>query len=327
MTMETKGRVLIVDGMALLFRAFYATSYGGYIRKTRSGLPTNAVYGFLQYFFDAVSTFEPSHIVCCWDMGKGTFRTEKYDGYKSNRDEPPLEMIPQFDLAKEVVAELGVPNIGLAGYEADDCIGTLASCYGEESEVYILTGDHDMLQLVTDRIKVVIMKKGRGNYKVYDPAALWEEKGLTPAQVVDLKGFMGDTSDNYPGVRGIGEKTALKLLAEYQTVEGVIENLEKLPKGVRAKIEADLDMLHLSRELAEIRRDVPVVCTLAECLWELQRENAARKFRELEFGSLLHLIAVAAEEPVLVEAAEETAAGRESGSALPGITDISDPFA
>lgn len=301
MRAETKGRVMLVDGMALLFRAFYATSYGGYIRKTKAGLPTNAVYGFLQYFFDAVSTFEPSHVVCCWDMGKGTFRTEKYDGYKSNRIEAPLELIPQFDLVKDVVAELGVPNIGLAGYEADDCIGTLASCYSENSEVYILTGDHDMLQLIDENVKVVIMKKGRSNYKVYDLAELLEEKGLTPRQVIDLKGFMGDTSDNYPGVKGIGEKTALKLLTEYGTVEGVIENLQLLPKGVRTKIEADLDMLHLSRELAEIRCDVPVVCELTEALWQLQRETAARKFQELEFGSLMHLIAEVQDERGIVQ--------------------------
>ncbi|ETT55332.1 hypothetical protein C171_20132 [Paenibacillus sp. FSL H8-237] len=301
MRTETMGRVMLVDGMALLFRAFYATSYGGYIRKTKDGLPTNAVYGFLQYFFDAVSTFEPSHVVCCWDMGKGTFRTEKYDGYKSNRIEAPLELIPQFDLVKEVVAELGVPNIGLAGYEADDCIGTLASCYSDNSEVYILTGDHDMLQLIDENVKVVIMKKGRSNYKVYDLAELLEDKGLTPRQVIDLKGFMGDTSDNYPGVKGIGEKTALKLLTEYGTVEGVIENLHLLPKGVRSKIEADLDMLHLSRELAEIRCDVPVVCELAEALWQLQRETAVRKFQELEFGSLMHLIAEVQDERGIVQ--------------------------
>lgn len=301
MRTDTTGRVMLVDGMALLFRAFYATSYGGYIRKTKEGLPTNAVYGFLQYFFDAVSTFEPSHVVCCWDMGKGTFRTEKYDGYKSNRIEAPLELIPQFDLVKEVVAELGVPNIGLAGYEADDCIGTLASCYSDNSEVYILTGDHDMLQLIDENVKVVIMKKGRSNYKVYDLAELLEDKGLTPRQVIDLKGFMGDTSDNYPGVKGIGEKTALKLLTEYGTVEGVIENLHLLPKGVRSKIEADLDMLHLSRELAEIRCDVPVVCELAEALWQLQRETAARKFQELEFGGLMHLIAEVQDERGIVQ--------------------------
>lgn len=301
MSAETTGRVMLVDGMALLFRAFYATSYGGYIRKTKAGLPTNAVYGFLQYFFDAVSTFEPSHVVCCWDMGKGTFRTEKYSGYKSNRIDAPLELIPQFELVKEVVTGLGVPNIGLVGFEADDCIGTLASYFSEESEVYVLTGDHDMLQLVNDSVKVVIMKKGRSNYKVYDLAELLEDKGLTPLQVIDLKGFMGDTSDNYPGVKGIGEKTALKLLTEYGTVEGVIENLHLLPKGVRAKIESDLEMLHLSRDLAQIRCDVPIACTLAECLWELQRETAARKFEELEFGSLMHLIAGVKDERGIVQ--------------------------
>lgn len=176
MSSVTTGRVMIVDGMALLFRAFYATSYGGYIRKTKAGLPTNAVYGFLQYFFDAVSTFEPSHVVCCWDMGKGTFRTEKYDGYKSNRIDAPLELIPQFDLVKEVVAELGVPNIGLVGYEADDCIGTLASCYSGESEVYILTGDHDMLQLVNDNVKVVIMKKAARTIKFMIRRNCWRKR-------------------------------------------------------------------------------------------------------------------------------------------------------
>src|SRR5690606_10761174 len=164
-----------------------------------------------------------------------------------NRGDAPLELVTQFDLVKEVVADLGVHNVGIVGYEADDCIGTLSHQLSGESEVYILTGDHDMLQLVSDRVKVVIMKKGKLNYAVYDPELLLTERGLTPSQVIDLKGFMGDTSDNYPGVKGIGEKSALKLLQEYETVEGVLANLERLPKGVRAKIEANLDMLHLSR--------------------------------------------------------------------------------
>ncbi len=284
------GRVLLVDGMALLFRAYYATSYSGYIRKTSSGLPTNAVYGFIQYFFDAVQAFRPTHVVCCWDIGSKTFRTEQYGAYKGNRMEPPEELVPQFDLVKEVVAEMGILNIGAAGYEADDCIGTLAHRLRSESEIYILTGDHDMLQLVGENIKVVIMKKGKSNYAVYDPGFLREEKGLTPAQVIDLKGLMGDTSDNYPGVKGIGEKIALKLLADFGSVEGVLENLDKLPKGVRAKIEANLDMLHLSRDLATIRLDAPVQCDLSECCFELRMEPAVRKFEELEFGGLVKLL-------------------------------------
>jgi len=283
-------KLLLVDGMAVLFRAFYATSYSGYIRKTSSGLPTNAVYGFIQYFFDAVSTFEPTHIVCCWDMGSKTFRTEQYADYKGNRGEPPLELIPQFDLVKEVVAEMGIHNVGIVGYEADDCIGTLSRSLSSESEVYILTGDHDMLQLVSDRVKVAIMKKGKLNYAVYDPASLLSERGLTPSQVIDLKGFMGDTSDNYPGVKGIGEKIAMKLLQNYGTVEGVLDHLDQLPKGVRTKIEANLDMLHLSRDLARIRLDAPVTCALSECRWQLQRASAVRKFEELEFGGLVKIL-------------------------------------
>lgn len=282
--------VLLVDGMALLFRAFYATSYSGYIRKTRTGLPTNAVYGFLQYFFDAVDTFRPTHVICCWDMGSQTFRTEQYADYKGNRGEPPEELIPQFDLVKEVVAEMGVPNVGMPGYEADDCIGTLSRRLDGEAEVYILTGDHDLLQLVSDRVKVVIMKKGKRNYAVYDPDALMRERQLTPAQVIDLKGFMGDPADNYPGVKGIGEKTALKLLAEYQSIDGCLENLHQLPKSIRAKIESNLEMLRLSRELATIRLDVPIACDLDQCGWNLRREAAARKFEELEFGGLLKLL-------------------------------------
>ncbi|MFX3633039.1 MAG: 5'-3' exonuclease H3TH domain-containing protein [Candidatus Pristimantibacillus sp.] len=281
---------MIVDGMAVLFRAFYATSYTGYIRKTSAGLPTNAVYGFVQYLFDAINTFEPTHVICCWDMGSKTFRTEQYSNYKGNRPSAPEELIPQFDLVKEVVAEMGIPNIGLAGYEADDCIGTLANQLSMDSEVYILTGDHDMLQLVNERVKTVIMKKGKLNYAIYDLEALMAEKQLTPLQVIDLKGFMGDTSDNYPGVKGIGEKIALKLLLEYQSVEGVLENLDKLPKGVRTKIEANIDMLHLSRDLATIRVDVPVKCELSECSWNLRKEATTRKFDELEFGGLVKLL-------------------------------------
>ncbi|MBW5446936.1 5'-3' exonuclease [Cohnella sp. CFH 77786] len=283
-------KVLLVDGMALLFRAFYATSYSGYIRKTKAGLPTNAVYGFIQYFFDAVDTFEPTHVVCCWDMGSTTFRTEQFADYKANRGEPPLELIPQFDLVKDVVDAMGIRNVGIAGYEADDCMGTLAKRFGAHSDVYILTGDHDMLQLVDERVKVVIMKKGKLNYAVYDPESLRAERQLTPAQIIDLKGFMGDTSDNYPGVKGIGEKTAVKLLIDYGSIEGVLENLDQLPKGVRNKIEAGLDMLHLSRDLATIRLDAPVSCELVQCGWGIKKEEASRKFEELEFGGLVKLL-------------------------------------
>ena len=283
-------KVLMVDGMALLFRAFYATSYGGYIMKTKAGVPTNAVFGFVKYFWDAVQRFKPSHVVCCWDMGSKTFRSEQFSDYKANRVDCPEELIPQFDLVKEMTASFGVVNIGVPGFEADDCIGTLAKLYGEEAQVYILTGDHDMLQLVSDTVHVVIMKKGQGNYAVYTPQTLLEEKQLTPQQIIDLKGLMGDTADNYPGVKGIGEKTALKLLIEYGSVDGILENMAQLPKGVRSKIEAQLDMLHLSRSLATICLEAPVACALESCFWEMDRQTVLSKFEELEFKGLDRLI-------------------------------------
>ncbi|MFD2116560.1 5'-3' exonuclease H3TH domain-containing protein [Paenibacillus yanchengensis] len=288
--MNKNNKVLLVDGMALLFRAYYATAHSGYFRKTSSGLPTNAVYGFVQYFFNAVTTFQPTHVICCWDMGAKTFRNEQYSNYKQNRPTAPEELVPQFDLVKEVVAAMGVPNVGLVGYEADDCIGTLAHQLQAEAEVVILTGDHDMLQLINEQIQVAIMNKGRGNYTVYDLATLLDLKQVTPDQVVDLKAFTGDTADNYPGVKGIGEKTALKLLLEYETVEGCLANLDKLAKGVRTKIEANLDMLHLSRDLARIRLDVPIKCALHHCIWELQEDTAVQTFEKLEFGGLVKLL-------------------------------------
>ncbi|QYR22946.1 5'-3' exonuclease [Paenibacillus sp. sptzw28] len=283
-------RLLLVDGMALLFRAFFANSYGGTVRRTSAGVPVNAVYGFVKYFMDAVQRFEPTHVVCCWDMGSKTFRTSQYDGYKANRPDAPDDLIPQFDLVKEVVESFGVPNVGIVGFEADDCIGTLAKRHSRDAQVYVLSGDHDLLQLVDDRITVVIMKKGQGNYAVYTPEFLLEERQLTPEQIICVKGLMGDTSDNYPGVRGIGEKTAHKLVQEYGSVDGILANLESLSKTIRAKIEADLDMLHLSRDLARIRCDVPVELEFNGCGWAVNRAQVVNKFEELEFRSLMALI-------------------------------------
>lgn len=283
-----ENKVLVVDGMALLFRAYFAQSYSP--RRLDDGTPTNAIYGFLQYLFDAVNTFKPTHVLCCWDMGSKTFRSEQYDLYKANRPAAPEDLVPQFSLVKDIVAALGIPNIGLEGYEADDCIGTVSHQLSAMGQVYILTGDHDMLQLITDRIHVVIMKKGRSNYALYDLDSLSAEKGLHPFQIIEMKGLTGDTSDNYPGVKGIGEKTALKLLTEYTSIDGILENLEFLPKSVKAKIEAGLDMLHLSRSLARIQLDVPVECALDDCLWAINTEVAEATFEKYRLTSLLKMI-------------------------------------
>jgi 5'-3' exonuclease len=288
--MEQKQSVLLVDGMALLFRGFFATSYRGQFMLTPNGVPTNGIFGFTKYLLDAIEQFQPSHIVCCWDMGSKTFRNELYNSYKGNRSEPPVELIPQFDLVKDVTSSLGIVNVGIEGYEADDVIGTLARQFSEHIHVNILTGDHDSLQLIDDAVHVIIMKKGMSNYAVYTRDMLRDEKGLTPTQIIDLKGLMGDASDNYPGVNGIGEKTALKLLLEYESIDNLLLNINSLSKGIQKKIESDKEMLHLSKRLATIFCEVPVFCKLGECKWELDLPNTLQKLEKIESTQLTSLI-------------------------------------
>lgn len=283
-------KLLLVDGMALLFRGFYATAIRKNFMRTVSGTPTNGVYQFLRYLMDAKETFEPTHIICCWDMGSKTFRTEMYQGYKANRGAPPEELVPQFELVKEVVDALGILNVGMKHFEADDCIGTLARQYADAYDITILTGDQDILQLVGENIAVAIMRKGQGNYEVFTEDNFYEKKGITPDQIIDMKGLMGDTSDNYPGVKGIGEKTAMKLLTEHQTIDGLLENVDQLPAGLQTKIKNNLDMLHLSRSLAEIKCDVPLECEIDRAYWLYDREKTLQKFRDMELDKMTRLL-------------------------------------
>src|SRR5699024_1410992 len=169
-----KKHLLLIDGMALLFRGYYATAYTGNFMKNSQGIPLNGINQFLRYFLHATDTFDPSHVVCCWDMGSKTYRTEMYPNYKANRDEPPAELRQQFDLVKDVVSAFDVPNVGIENYEADDCIGTRAHQYKDEYQVTIVTGDLDMLQLVEEYIDVAIMRKGIGNYETFTAANFYE---------------------------------------------------------------------------------------------------------------------------------------------------------
>ncbi|MEH7117113.1 5'-3' exonuclease [Neobacillus vireti] len=285
-----KPSLMLVDGMALLFRAFYATAVTGQFMINSKGIPTNGIHGFVKHLFTAVASFKPTHLAVCWDMGSKTFRTEIFADYKGNRGEAPIELIPQFDLVKEVVESFDIPNIGLTGYEADDCIGTIAQQMKGLANISILTGDQDILQLLDEDISVILLKKGYGNYLLHTPQTFFEEKGIMPKQMIDLKALMGDPSDNYPGVKGIGEKTALKLLKEFDHVEGIISNLDRLSKSHKSKIEQDLDMLHLSRTLAEIKCDVPVTCQLDQAGLRIPKDKALNKLKEVELRGLQRLL-------------------------------------
>ncbi|MCI2947530.1 5'-3' exonuclease [Staphylococcus caledonicus] len=251
-------RVLLVDGMALLFRHFYATSLHNQFMYNSEGIPTNGIQGFVRHIFTAIKEINPSHVAVCWDMGQDTFRNEMYDMYKQNRAAPPDELIPQFNYVKEISEQFGFVNVGVTNYEADDVIGTLAKAYSTDNEVHIITGDKDILQCINDNVEVWLIKKGFTIYNRYTLSRFIEEYELNPLQLIDIKAFMGDSADGYPGVKGIGEKTALKLIQTYGSVDNVLEHLDQLTPAQQKKINNDKENLILSKRLAEIYTEVPI---------------------------------------------------------------------
>jgi len=262
--MKHQPHLLVIDGMALLFRSFYATSVMGHYQYLPDGRPTNGVQGFARHVLTAQSIVKPSHLVICWDMGTHTFRNELFDGYKANRTSPPEELIPQFDMAKEVAEWIGWKNIGEEGMEADDCIGFIVEKWKEEANITIISGDKDLLQLLNPSTKIAFTKKGYSEYDVYTMERFKEEYAIDPKQFVDVKAFMGDASDGYPGVKGIGPKTALQLIQKYGSVDGVLQHLDELKPSQRNKITENVEMLKLSYQLASIQRNVAINATLEE---------------------------------------------------------------
>jgi len=262
LTIEEKPHILIIDGMALLFRSFFATSAMGHYFPNDAGIPTNAVQGFARHTMTATSIFKPTHMAVCWDMGAQTFRNDLFDGYKANRPAPAPELVPQFDMARNVSELIGWKNYGVPGMEADDLIGSFVQAWEGKAEITIVTGDKDMLQLLRPGVRIAFTKKGFNVYDIYTDERFIEEYGITPIQFIDTKAFTGDTSDGYPGVRGIGPKTALKLIKEYGSVEGVIHSLDELTPAIRKKIEQEMDMLLLSKKLAEIHCELKMDDTI-----------------------------------------------------------------
>ncbi|GIN70112.1 5'-3' exonuclease [Bacillus sp. J14TS2] len=283
-----KHHLLLVDGMALLFRAFYATAVRRNFMVNSQGVPTNAVQGYLKHLLAAVDHVQPTHIAICWDMGSVTFRNEMYTEYKANRQAPPVEMVPQFDLAKDVTTALGILNIGVKGYEADDCIGTLCHELKQDEELVltVLTGDRDLLQIVDDKVTVLLLQKGIGNYLHYSRDAYVDEFQLEPKQLIDVKALMGDPSDGYPGVKGIGEKTAYKLMREYETIEGLFTNLALLTPTIRKKLEQDEEMLYLSRKLATIHCQVPLDFYIDQAKWQIHPTKTMNVIEQYELKSV-----------------------------------------
>jgi len=278
--------LLLIDGMALLFRSFYATAVRNNFMYNSKGVPTNAVQGYIKHLLTAVEKFDPTHVAVCWDMGSVTFRNEMFTDYKANRQAPPIEMSPQFDLAKNVTESFGIMNIGLAGYEADDCIGTISTQNKEHAVITVLTGDRDLLQIIDDRISVLIMQKGIGNYQHHTKSSFIEEFQLHPKQLIDVKALMGDSSDGYPGVKGIGEKTAFKLIQDHKDIEGLLANIQTLSPSVQKKLNNDLEMLHLSRQLAAIECNVPISIDFNNTAWSVSPSSSMEICDEFELKTV-----------------------------------------
>lgn len=279
--------ILLVDGMALLFRGFYATSFRKNFMVNRDGIPTNGIFQYMRYFFNAIERFQPTHVICCWDMGKETFRNELYHAYKANRKEPPKELIPQFDLVKAVMDIYNIPNIGLKNYEADDCIGTLAEIYKQNNCVTILSGDQDFRQLVDKNVQLALMLRGQGNYRLYTKENFYKRLKITPQQVIDIKALMGDQADNYPGIKGIGEKTAFKLIQKYHSIEQFLNHLHELSESMRSRIEDNLEMIHLSKELATIKRNVPLHLPLEKAIFQYNEQVVYEQLNRLDLAHII----------------------------------------
>lgn len=262
MTTE-RPHIVVIDGMALLFRSFFATAIRNQFQYNEDTIPTNGVQGFVRHTLTAISIFKPTHVAICWDMGAITFRNELYEGYKANRPAPAPELVPQFDLARQVSLDMGWKNYGVKGVEADDLIGSLVKTWKHEADLTVVSGDKDLLQLLAPGVQIALTKKGHSIYDTYTESRFVEEYGMTPTQFIDYKAFVGDSSDGYPGVKGIGPKTALKLIQTYHSAEAVVQSLDQLTKAEKNKIETNLKMLQISKELATIHCDVDLEKSLS----------------------------------------------------------------
>ncbi|ASS64758.1 MULTISPECIES: DNA polymerase I [unclassified Paenibacillus] len=283
---------ILIDGNSIANRAFYAMPP----LTNAAGLHTNAVYGFTTMLLKVLEEEKPTHVLVAFDAGKVTFRTESFAEYKGTRQKTPSELSEQFPLIKEVVAAFGIKQFELSGYEADDIIGTMTRLADEKGvKTIVVSGDKDMLQLASEQVTIAVTRKGVSETELYDPAAVKERYGLVPSQIIDLKGLMGDSSDNIPGIPGVGEKTALKLLHEYGTVEAVLEHSGELKGKLKERVEENREAALMSKQLATIFREVPLEEGTADFPYSgFEPSVLADVFGRLEFRSLMERLDLSA---------------------------------
>jgi DNA polymerase-1 len=284
-------RLFLIDGSAYIFRAFFAMPP----LSNSAGLPTNAILGFTNILLKVLKQYRPEYVTVALDAGRKTFRNEMLADYKGNRPEAPALLIPQFPYFRKVLDGLNVSLLELPGYEADDIIATLCDRMADKGcELVVVSSDKDLMQLVTDGIRLLDSAKDRW----IGAAEVHEKFGVAPEQVIEVMGLMGDAVDNIPGVKGIGEKTAITLIQQFQSLENLYNGLDELDKiklrgaaRVRELLEKDKDNAFLSRALATVKRDVPIEVGLEQFKFTgFDQEKLRILFTELEFTNLLKLI-------------------------------------
>ena len=280
-------KIVLVDGNNLLFRSYYATLYTGNIMRNKDGFPTNGVYGFVNMINKIVNDEKPEYMMVAFDIGK-TFRHEKYERYKDGRKETPDDLKVQFPIAKKILAAMGIKYLECAGYEADDIIGTVSMwCEKDpEYEALIVSSDKDLLQLISDETTVKLLKTK--DYIMMDRKTFNETYGFEPIHMIDLKALMGDASDNIPGVRGIGEKGAIKLVSEYTTIENIYANINNIKGATQTKLIEGKDDAYYSKDLVTIYREVPLDASFDDLKYKnCNIEELTNIYKELGFHSLL----------------------------------------
>ncbi|MGY6212579.1 DNA polymerase I [Cytobacillus firmus] len=284
-----KKKLVLIDGNSIAYRAFFALP----LLNNDKGIHTNAVYGFTMMLQRILEDEKPTHLLVAFDAGKTTFRHKTFSEYKGGRQKTPPELSEQFPYIRELLDAYGISRYELENYEADDIIGTL-SLHAEKDgyEVKVISGDKDLTQLSSDSVTVSITRKGITDIEEYTPAHIEEKYGITPDRIIDMKGLMGDSSDNIPGVPGVGEKTALKLLKEFGTLEELLESVDEVSgKKLKEKLEEFRDQALMSKELATITREAPVEIKIEDIEYEgFEKEKVISIFKELGFNSLLEKI-------------------------------------
>ena len=278
-------RLIIIDGNSIINRAFYALPD----MSNSEGLKTNAIFGFVRMMFKIIEDYQPTHMSVAFDKKAPTFRHKQYADYKAGRKKMPDELAQQLQPLKDLLDKFNINRLELEGYEADDLIGTVARL-GEENDfkVYIVTGDKDAIQLASHKTTTLITKKGVGEVEEYDYDSVLDRYEMTPTQFIDLKGLMGDKSDNIPGVPGVGEKTGIKLLKQYSTIENLIEHTDELKGSIKKKIEENKDLALMSKELATIITNVPIEVKLEDLEYgDYNKDDVVEKFKEFGFASLI----------------------------------------